>query len=169
VSSPENPKNSAQIGDDVMLASLNRVHVHEDVAQAEESFQDMTRDRSHVELVERALAQRQPEVRADPMTRRMAEASIPLEGERFEDVPGVGDAARFNVVLGEIIGRVDRTTFIVSAYRGPAFERPNGPKTADRLGEIAARRAASDAWVAEHRQVRRALSAAVAREVAARL
>ena len=99
----------------------------------------------------------------------VAAAMMPEEGYQYEDVPGVGDAARMNMHNGTITVLIGNMLFNVQAYKG-ADMPPLDPaviRSANVKKITAASKEAQHKWFRETIDVRKALGKKLAKAIAA--
>lgn len=101
----------------------------------------------------------------------VATGLIPDGGYTYEDVPGVGDAARVNTNDGALTVLVGNMVFNVRAYKGPPAEPPDRalarPENLKKL--IQATKEANARWLVETRDTRVRMGAALAKAIVAEL
>lgn len=91
----------------------------------------------------------------------------PDEGYRYEDVPGVGDAARVQTHEGAVTVLLGNMVFGVRAYKGPPAPPPDAAAvmSGDVKKVMAASKKAQDEFFAQTRDVRRELAIEVAKAI----
>jgi hypothetical protein len=168
--------------DQVLEAGVSMLRAHRSEAMAASWFEDATRNRT-AEENQQALDLAMGRVKekagdgklgggvtpgaVDTVGKTLAGAVDP-GGTRYEDIDGVGAAARVQLGDGAIWVRVANLTFTASGYQGPRQPRPALPT--GKLEEIArASQEAQRAWRAETFEQRKAGSLKVAELVLANL
>jgi hypothetical protein len=155
-------------------ASVTMVRAHGSVADAARWFRNATMDKTAEELAEdkarvarRVDESERFESEAQRETAKSLMAMLPSEGVSFEDVEGIGDAARVGED-GTLYVRVDNLTFHARAYKGPR------PPELDVRGIkpqeiIAAAKARNSSWAKETAPQRKRDAATLAKAFASAL
>lgn len=137
-------------------AAISMIRVHDTEAAAVEWFTNATSDRTAEEMaaqlakVSKRLDER-PELdtTAKKSMAKKLLATIGTQGVTFENVAGVGEAARLSEE-GTLYVRVDNLTFMVSAYHGTIAPRPDMSSLGTDTQQMAVRaREAQALWITQ--------------------
>jgi hypothetical protein len=169
-------------GDQTLEARVNMIQAHPSEAAATSWFERATRDRTaeeNQEALDLAMGRVKEQAKDGKLGKSVTPGAVDTVGQtlagavapggtRYQDIDGVGAAARVQLEDGALWVRVANVTFTVSGYKGPRAPRPALP-TGD-LKEVArAAQEAQRAWLAETFEQRKAGSRKVAELVVARL
>ena len=169
-------------GSQTVEASINTIFVRDDPAKARQHFDNATKNMTAEEIKAQmgmvmgkakeseAIDTAAKDKGVDQVGGMMA-AMVPDGGYQYEDVPGVGDAARVLTHDGKLTVLVGNMVFTVGAYKGPAAPAPDltGVSMQDMDAVMAAAKKADAEWMAKTRDVRREQAATLAKAIVAGL
>lgn len=158
-------------------AKLMMIRVHKDVDRASQWFGNATANKTKAELdaemdVVKGKVKERKELDTDLKKNTaasltdIAKLGSPDEGVAYEDVPGIGDAARVSSSDGALWVRLDNVTFQVSAYKGPPQPKVKfDPKNLKGIAKAAM--TAQKKWLAETHDQRKQAALKIAPKVVA--
>jgi hypothetical protein len=163
-------------------ASIMGIFAMDDADRARKRFEDLTKSRTAKEMQEEVEAMKAA-AKGDATIDTAAKAEqveavagmlgdlVPEGGLQFEDVPGIGDAARVNVHDGSLVVLLGNMTFDVRAFKGkPAPDLPTEVITSTDIKKLTAAAKENDAkWMSETREQRRAMAIELAKVIVAKL
>lgn len=163
-------------------ASVMMIFTDDDAEKARRRFENLTRSmtaeeiRKELESVKAAAKDHEKidtaakAEQVDAVAGMMGDL-VPDGGQQFEDVPGVGDAARVNLHDGTLYVLVGNMTFNVRAFKGkPAPDLPTAVITSTDIKKLTAAAKENDAkWMADTREERRAMAIELAKAIVAKL
>lgn len=169
-------------GEEMAEASLMSIWVKKDAEQARRWFENSTKNQTKEELqaAMKMVTQKAKESKSiDTKTKEktvdtvggMAGAMMPDEGYQYEDVAGIGDAARMASHDHALTVLVGNMIFTVRAYKGPVPPPPD-PKlimSRDMDKIMAASKKAEKEHMAASKDVRRELGVKLAKAIVAKL
>ncbi|MCA9683496.1 MAG: hypothetical protein KC457_14950 [Myxococcales bacterium] len=163
-------------------ASISTIMVLEDVAAAEQWFANATKNKTGEELrAELAMVtgKAKEHESIDTKTKEktvdqlggMMGAMMPDAGYQYEDVPGVGDAARVLTHDGKLTVRVGNMVFTVGAFKGQAAPPPDmaAVTSGDMKRVMAASKESEAKWLDLTRDARRQQGIELAKAIVAGL
>lgn len=166
----EDKKESAQ-------AQVMSIWVKKDADSAKRWFENATKDQTAEELakqMEMVKAKTKERKEIDTKAKKktvdtIGDAAVTMMGDgiSFEDVEGVGDAARMNKRDGQVTVLVGNMIFNVQSFKGPA-EPPldmTGIRPTDTKAVIALAKKNQDKWLSETIDIRKKMSVELAKMV----
>lgn len=163
-------------------ASLTTIFVDKDIEAAQQRLEKATRSISAEEAKgqlavvtdmtkEHESIDSAPKEQAVDQVGGLIGAMIPDEGYQYEDVAGVGDAARVLTHDGTLTVRVGNMVFTVSAYKGAAAPPIDlaGIAPTDMKAIMAVSKAAETKWMEQTRELRRQQAIELAKVIVAAL
>ena len=162
-------------------ASIMSIWIKKDAAAARQWFENATKTQTAEEIKAamakvKAKAKESKEVDTKVKEKTVdqigdAVTGMLAQGVTYEDVAGVGDAARVEKNEGALTVLVGNMVFNVRAYKGPPAPPPDmsAIKSGDMKQIMKASKEASAKWMAETRDERQKLGTALAKAIVAKL
>ncbi len=163
-------------------ASIMSIWIKKDAAAARKWFENSTKTQTAEELkaamaMVKAKAKESKEVDTEVKEKAVDQLGdavtgmFPEGGIKYEDVAGVGDAARVDENEGALTVLVGNMVFNVRAYKGPPAPPPDmsAMTSGDVKKMMKASKEASAKWMAETRDEREKLAIALAKAIVAKL
>ena len=161
---------------DTLEATISMIRAHGSEVAAAQWFANATSNRTAEEMAAemdkisgQLDKQKELDTAVKKSTAKSLLATVGSKAITFEDVAGVGDAARISDE-GTLYVRVDNLTFMVSGYQGPIAPKPDLADLRTDLKQIAARVNESNAqWISETLPQRKTEATRLAKGIIARL
>ncbi|MCA9649431.1 MAG: hypothetical protein KC501_05950, partial [Myxococcales bacterium] len=163
-------------------ASIMSIWVKKTPQEARTWFDNSTKDKTPEEIAaemakveeiakDRGKLDTKPKEAVADQVGGMITGMTPDEGYHYEDVPGVGDAARVKTHDGSVTVLVGNMIFNLRAYKGGPAPKPDmaAMTSGDMKKVIAASKESEAKWMEQTRDVRRTLAVALAKVVVAGL
>lgn len=163
-------------------AMIVSIYIKDTPEQAKTWFGNMTKDKTPEETaaeMEMVVEKAKKSDKIDTDVKKktvdqvggLVSAMTPDEGYHYDDVPGVGDAARVNTYDGQLTVLIGNMIFKVRAYKGPPSPKPDMKElvSADMKRIMAATKKVEAEWMQATREERKAYGIKLAKAIVAEL